>query len=804
VSIDMNAPLAPTPDEIGALDLYFRAANYLGAAQVYLRDNCLLEEPLRLEHVKPRLLGHWGTVPGINFVCTHLNRLIRRTQQSVLLVTGPGHGAPANLANLFLEGTLAEFDPGLTRDRAGAERLIRGFSTPGGFPSHLSPATPGCIHEGGELGYALATAFGAALDNPDLLVACIVGDGEAETGPTATAWHGTKYLDPAHDGAVLPILHLNRYKISSVTIFGAMSDEELRDLFRGYGYAVEIVEAGGETFAEREAAHRRMAAAIDDAHGRIQSIQGHARGGETLERPRYPLLVLRSPKGWTCPKDLEGKPLEGSYRAHQLPIESPRKEAAQLKLLDQWLGSYRPRELFDSEGRPEARLLATCPTGGSRIGMNAHAYGGNLRRELRRPDFRRYAVEVRSHGAVSGSDTKRLGEYLRDVTRLNGADENGVASFRIFCPDEMASNRLDAVFEATDRQFAWPFDSRDEHIGRAGRVLEVLSEHTCQGWLQGYLLTGRHGLLPCYEAFAPILDSMMNQYAKFLKVSAEVSWRKPVSSFAYLLSSEGWRQDHNGYSHQGPGFIDNLLTKKARHVRIYLPPDTNCLLSTVDHCLTSTDKINLVIGSKQPMPQWLSVDEAAEHCRQGASVWRWASTNDGEDPEVVLAAAGVYPTHEVMAAAWLLREELGGLRVRVVNVTDLLILEPDSFHPHGLTQGAFESLFTKDKPVIFNFHGYPSAVKQLLFDRPSFPRFQVNGYIEEGTTTTPFDLFVLNRASRYHVLMQAVRAAAKSNPQVATQADHIVARCETKLEEHQRYIRAHGEDMPEIADWKWT
>ncbi|HEX8844705.1 MAG TPA: phosphoketolase family protein [Pyrinomonadaceae bacterium] len=788
-------------DELNTLDLYWRAANYLGAAQVYLRDNYLLEEPLRAEHIKPRLLGHWGTVPGINFICAHLNRLIRQTQQSVLLITGPGHGAPANLANLYLEGTLAEFYPELTHTKDGVARLIRMFSVPGGFPSHLSPATPGCIHEGGELGYALATSFGATFDNPDLLVACIVGDGEAETGPTATAWHGIKYLNPARDGAVLPILHLNGYKISSATVFGAMSDEELNDLFRGYGYDVEIVDAGGDTFEERAAAHRRMITALDAAYATIKSVQSRTRDGEALERPRYPMLILRSPKGWTCPKELDGKPLENSFRSHQVPVEEPQKNTERLALVERWLRSYRPEELFDSEGRPRAQLLATCPQGDLRIGMNAHAYGGSLRRELLRPDFRQYAVQVTEHGKVSGSDTKRLGEYLRDVVRLNEAGDGRAANFRVFCPDEMTSNRLTAVFEATNRQFAWPVGARDEHIGREGRVLEVLSEHTCQGWLQGYLLTGRHGLFPCYEAFAPIVDSMMNQYAKFLKVSAEIEWRKPVSSFTYLLSSEGWRQDHNGYSHQGPGFINNLLTKKAQHVRIYLPPDTNCLLSTVDHCLTSTDKINLVIASKQLMPQWLSVEDAVEHCRRGASVWRWASTHDGEDPEVVLAAAGVYPTNEMMAAAALLREELPRLRVRVVNVTDLLILELESFHPHGLTQAAFDDLFTADKSVIFNFHGYPMAVKQLLFNRPAFPRFQINGYIEEGTTTTPFDLFVQNRASRYHVLMQVVRAVSKTDAQVAAQADRIIARYEQKLAAHHAYIRAHGVDMPEVTEW---
>jgi len=793
----MNNVFSLSDDEVRALDLYWRAANYLGAAQIYLRDNCLLTDRLWAKHIKPRLLGHWGTVPGINFVYTHLNRLIRRRGQSALLVTGPGHGAPGNLANLYLEGTLAEFYPELSHDKAGAERLIRMFSTPGGFPSHLNPGTPGCIHEGGELGYALATAFGAAFDNPDLLVACIVGDGEAETGPTATAWHCDKYLNPAKDGAVLPILHLNQYKISSVTVFGAMTDDELRGLFRGYGYAVEIIEAWGDTVDERAEAHRRMAAAVDDAYGAIGIIQEAARRGEIIPRPRWPMLILRSPKGWTCPKQVDGKPLEGTFRSHQVPIEEPQTNPEHLALLDQWLRSYGPEELFDARGRPRAQLLQTCPAGDLRMGVNVHANGGRLRRELSLPDFRAFEVEVKERGAKRERDTAKLGEYLREVVRRNAAN------FRIFCPDEMESNRLNAVFEVTDRQFVWPAGLLDDHIGRVGRVAEILSEHTCQAWLQGYLLTGRHGLFPCYEAFAPIVDSMLNQYAKFLKISAEIPWRDPVSSFTYLLSSEGWRQDHNGYSHQGPGFINNLLTKKADHVRIYLPPDANCLLSTVDHCLTSKDKINLVIASKQPMPQWLSVDEAIDHCSKGATIWRWASSNNGERPDVVLAAAGVYPTNEVMAAAALLRVELPALRLRVVNVTDLLILEPESFHPHGLTQGTFDELFTADRPVIFNFHGYPAAVKQLLFDRPALGRFQVNGYIEEGTTTTPFDLFVQNRASRYHVVMQAARAAAKFNPQVAEQVEAVVSRYERKLAEHQAYIREHGVDPPEIADWKW-
>ena len=785
-------------DELQMLDMYWRAANYLAAAQIYLRANFLLRERLRPEHIKPRLLGHWGTVPGINFVCTHLNRLIRQTNQSVLLVTGPGHGAPANLANLYLEGTLAEFYPELSHTENGLARFIGMFSTPGGFPSHLSPATPGCIHEGGELGYALATAFGAAFDNPDLIVACIVGDGEAETGPTATAWHGTKFLNSARDGAVLPILHLNSYKISSETIFGSMSDSELSDLFHGYGYAVQIVNAT-EALEQRAEAHLNMSVALNTARSTITDIQSIARAGEVTARARFPLIILRSPKGWTCPAELDGKPLEGSFRSHQVPVTKPSENSEHLEILEDWLRSYHPEELFDEEGHPHPKILAACPIGPARIGMNKHAYGGSQRRELNLPNFREYAIDVSAPGEIRGSDTARLGEYLRDVIRLN----DGASNFRVFCPDELMSNRLSVIFEATSRQFAWPVSLQDEYIGSAGRVLEILSEHTCQGWLQGYLLTGRHGLFPCYEAFAPIVDSMMNQYAKFLKVSAEIEWREPVSSLTYLLSSEGWRQDHNGYSHQGPGFINNLLTKKAHHVRIYLPPDTNCLLSTINHCLTSKDKINLVIASKQPMPQWLSMDEANEHCRRGATIWRWASTFEGEDPDIVLVSAGVYPTNELLAAAQLLREELPTLRVRVVNITDLLILELDSFHPHGLSESDFAALFTRDKPVIFNFHGYPVAVKQLLFNRHAFSRFQVNGYIEEGTTTTPFDLFVQNQASRYHIVMQAVKAVAETNSQLREGAAGMVSRYEQKLARHHAYIREHGEDMPEVSEWQW-
>jgi xylulose-5-phosphate/fructose-6-phosphate phosphoketolase len=782
------------------LHAYWRAANYLGAAQIYLQANFLLELPLQPEHIKPRLLGHWGTVPGINFIYAHLNRVIRDQDASMLLITGPGHGAPANLANLFLEGSLGELYPDLRRDRDGLGRLARGFSWPGGFPSHLTPGTPGTLHEGGELGYALATAFGAVFDNPDLVVACIIGDGEAETGPAATAWHSTKFLNPASDGVVLPFLHLNGYKISSRTVFGAMSDEELRALFTGYGYEPVLVDVAGHDEERYAAAHGAMATALEATFRVIRDLQRRAREGRPSGTPRWPMIILRSPKGWTGIEELDGKPIEGSYRAHQVPTDDVRTNLDHLRALEKWLRSYRPEELFDGEGRPSPRLLAICPRGDRRMGMNPHAYGGNLRQELKRPDFRRFAVEVRPPGTPARSDMSELGKYLAEVIRLN----ESAANFRLVCPDEMTSNRLSAVFEATPRQFLWPTDRRDEFIGRRGRVLEILSEHTCQGWLQGYLLTGRHGLFPCYEAFVAIVDSMMAQYAKFLKQSAEIPWRAPVSSLTYLLSSEGWRQDHNGYSHQMPGFLNTLLNKKAQHVRIYLPPDTNCLLSTIDHCLTSTDKINLVIASKQPMPQWLSIEDADAHARAGASVWRWASTADGEQPDVVLAGAGVYPTAEVLAAAGLLRRELSELRVRVVNVTDLLILESDSYHPHGLTAERFAELFTPDRPVVFNFHGYPSAVKQLLWERPLHERFVVNGYREEGTTTTPFSLLVMNGVDRYHVLIQAVRAGARTNPAVAAKGDVVIQRYERKLAEHRAYVEAHGEDPREITAWTWT
>jgi xylulose-5-phosphate/fructose-6-phosphate phosphoketolase len=768
---------------------YRQAANFLAAAQIYLQDNCLLEQPLRPEHIKPRLLGHWGTAPGINLIYAHLNRLICDHDASVLLVTGPGHGAAANLANLYLEGTLAEFYPELTLDRAGLAQLVRGFSWPGGFPSHLSPGTPGTIHEGGELGYALATAFGAALDNPDLLVACIVGDGEAETGPTATAWHGVKYLDPATCGAVLPILHLNGYKISSPSIFGTMDDQELLALFHGYGYAPLLVDG-----PDYDAA---LADALEQAYVGILALQQAARVAGARLRPRWPMLILRTPKGWTGIKELDGKPVEGSFRSHQVPVEDVRENPKHLALLEGWLRSYHPEELFDAQGRPLPDILAICPAGDRRMGKNSHAYGGTIRRDLDLPSWQEYGPAAQTPGAERASSMRVLGPYLRDVMRRTVATRN----FRIVCPDELESNRLDALFEATDRAYTWPIKDIDEHLAPDGRVMEILSEHTCQGWLQGYLLTGRHGLFPCYEAFIAIVDSMVNQYAKFLKQSAEVPWRAPIASLNILLTSEGWRQDHNGYSHQGPGFIDLLLNKKASAVRVYLPPDANCTLQTIDHCLRSTNYINLVIASKQPMPQWLTPDEAYQHCKTGASIWRWAGTGSDDTPDIVLAAAGDNMTLELLAAAWLLRREVPELGVRVVNVTDLMVLGLHTEHPHGLTEDAFEALFTADRPVIFNFHGYPNAVEALLFQRPNTRRFTINGYREEGTTTTPLDMHIRNDTSRYQLLIQALRAAPRLDPQ---QVQRIIPRYEQKLVDHRHYIERHGDDPAEVRDWSWA
>lgn len=784
-------PRAGTGDE-RAVARYRRTVDYLAAAQIYLKANPLLEQPLRPEHIKDRLLGHWGTAPGINLLYVHLNRLINRTDASILLVTGPGHGAAANMANMFLEGTLTEFYPKVTHDRAGIEHLLKAFSWPYGFPSHLSPALPGIIHEGGELGYALSTAFGAALDNPGLIVACIVGDGEAETGPTAGAWHGTKFLNPATDGAVLPILHLNGFKISNPTITATMSTDEITALFTGLGYAVRVVEYGERLDADTETA-------LGWAYQEIRAIQKAARSGAIPVRPRWPLIVLRTPKGLGCPKEIGGEPIEGTFRSHQVPVKDPKNDPRDLTALETWLRSYRPAELFDSAGRPAADILALCPTRERRIAMNPSSFGGDRRRPLDLPPLEPFAIPVEARGAIKGSHMKPLGAWLTELIRRNDASRN----FRIVCPDELESNRLGEVLQVTQRQYTWPVPEGTERTGPDGRVLEVLSEHMCQGWLQGYLLTGRHGLFPCYEAFLPIVDGMMNQYAKFLHVSRAVSWRTPVSSLNYLLTSEAWRQDHNGYSHQGPGFINNLLTKKGDTYRIYLPPDANSLLSTMDHCLRSTGYINLVIAGKQPMHQWLTLEEAREHCRVGASIWRWASTNDGEDPQVVLAACGDNLTLETLAAAHLLRTHRPTWRVRVVNVTDLISLGIPQKYPHGLDEERFQRLFPLSCPVIFNFHGYTAAIKQLCWERPGNNRFDVNGYREEGSTTTPFDMLVRNRVSRHHIVIQAACKVASADPALASSAEDLIRRCEAELAFHRPFIEANGVDPPEIADWRW-
>ncbi len=780
--------------KLAAIERYRRAANYLSAAQIYLRDNVLLRAPLRPEHIKDRLLGHWGTCPGINLIYAHLNRLIREHSADMLLVTGPGHGAAANLANLYLEGSLGEYYPEFTQDAAGLQRFVRAFCWPSGLPSHLSPAIPGTIHEGGELGYALSTAFGAVMDNPDLIAACIVGDGEAETGPTAAAWHSYKFIDPAESGAVLPILHLNRYKISNPTILGSMRDIDLLNLFSGYGYLPRIV-SDMDLDAD-------MWLAMDWAYAEIRTIQNAARTGNRIAQPEWPLLILRSPKGWTGIRYAAGHRIEGTSRAHQVPANDLKTNPESLALVEDWLRSYRPDELFDEHGQPAADILAQCPDPRARMGTNPHTFGGRMRRALALHPIDKYAIPIGTEEAERGktyaSSVEQLALLLQDVIVYNPQ------RFRIFSPDELESNKLGSLLTVTHRNYQWPVAECDTNIGPdGGRVLEILSEHTCQGWLQGYLLTGRHGLFPSYESFLPIVSTMMDQFAKFLKISAEIPWRLPVPSLNYLETSTLWRQEHNGFSHQSPAFINAILNKKAKHMRVYLPPDANCLISTMDHCLRSKDKVNLVVATKQPAPQWLSMDEAIAHCRAGASVWTWASTDDGLEPDVVLVGIGDNPTVEVMAAAKLLRTEVPELRVRVVNVTDLLVLEKDSAHPHGLDAEMFNAMFTVDRPVIFNFHGYPSAVKQLLFGRENQARFQVNGYQEEGTTTTPFDMSIRNGTSRFHLAMQAVQAAVV-NPEVAVVAADRVKRFEESLAKAKRYILENGKDPEEIANWKWS
>ena len=782
------ATSAPT-EPLAGMDAYWRAANYLSVGQIYLLDNPLLREPLRPEHIKPRLLGHWGTTPGQNFLYVHLNRLIRENDLDMIYIAGPGHGGPALVANVYLEGTYTEIYPDITRDEAGLRKLFKQFSFPGGIPSHVAPETPGSIHEGGELGYSLSHAFGAAFDNPGLVVACVIGDGEAETGPLATAWHSNKFLDPAHDGAVLPILHLNGWKIANPTILARIPREERVAMLRGCGWAPFLV--AGDDPAD---VHRQLAAALDAALARIREAQASARSGAARDgRPTWPAIVFETPKGWTGPKVVDGLRVEGTFRAHQVPLSDPAKNPEHLAQLEAWLRSYRPQELFDAGGRLIPELQELAPVGARRMGANPHANGGLLRKDLRMPDFRAYAVAVESPGASDAEDTRVFGRFLRDVVKENGDN------FRLFGPDETLSNRLNAVFEATNRQWEAERSPDDEFLAREGRVIEVLSEHQCEGFLEGYLLTGRHGLFNSYEAFIHIVDSMFNQHAKWLKVSRGLPWRGRIASLNYLLSSHVWRQDHNGFTHQDPGFIDVACNKKAEVVRVYLPPDANCLLSVMDHCLRSLHYVNIVVAGKQPAPQWLSMDAAMRHCAAGIGVWDWASNDGGGEPDVVMAAAGDVPTLEILAAISILRERLPELKIRMVNVVDLMKLQPSSEHPHGLIDSDFDALFTTDRPIVFAYHGYPWLIHRLTYRRANHANLHVRGYKEEGTITTPFDMTVLNDLDRFHLAQDVIRRL----PKPPRDGPAIVAELDAKLAEHRAYIRQRGEDMPEIRSWRW-
>jgi xylulose-5-phosphate/fructose-6-phosphate phosphoketolase len=788
-ALDTAAPLSNL--ELEGIDAYWRAANYLSVGQIYLLDNPLLRVPLELEHTKPRLLGHWGTTPGLNFVYAHLNRLIRERDVNAIFVAGPGHGGPGIVANVYLEGTYTEVYPHIGHDEEGLRRLFRQFSWPGGIPSHAAPETPGSIHEGGELGYSLAHAYGAAFDNPDLLVCCVVGDGEAETGALATSWHSNKFLNAARDGAVLPVLHLNGYKIANPTVLARIPHAELRALLEGYGYAPRFVE--GE---EPAAMHQLMAATLEEVASEIEQIQRRAREESPThprERPRWPMIVLRTPKGWTGPKFVDGLPMEGTFRSHQIPLADLAGNPEHLAQLEQWMRSYRPEELFEEGGALRPELAALAPEGERRMGANPHANGGMLLRDLELPDFRSYAVDVPAPTASVSEPTRVLGELLRDVIRLNPE------RFRIVGPDETASNRLGAVFEATDR--AWDAETLagDDHLAPDGRVMEVLSEHLCEGWLEGYLLTGRHGLFNSYEAFIHIVDSMFNQHAKWLKVTRGIPWRRPISSLNYLLSSHVWRQDHNGFSHQDPGFIDHVVNKKAEIVRVYLPPDANCLLSVADHCLRSRDYVNVIVAGKQPSLNYLTIDEAIAHCTRGIGIWDCFSSDGGEEPDVVLGCAGDVPTLETVAAASILRERLPELRVRVVNVVDLMRLEPDSEHPHGLSEPEFDALFTTDRPVIFAYHGYPYLIHRLTYRRTNHDNIHVRGYKEEGTTTTPFDMVMLNDLDRFHLVMDVIDRV----PGLAERAGHVRQEMEDERLRHRAYTREHGEDPADVNDWRW-
>jgi len=775
--------------DLALVDEYWRAANYLSVGQIYLLDNPLLREPLRLEHVKPRLLGHWGTTPGLNLLYAHMNRAIRERDLNAIYVTGPGHGGPGLVANTYLEGTYSEVYPEIGEDEDGIRRLFRQFSFPGGVPSHVAPETPGSIHEGGELGYALVHAYGAVFDNPDLLALCVVGDGEAETGPLAASWHSNKFVNPARDGAVLPVLHLNGYKIANPTVLARIPSEELRALLEGYGHAPRFVEGD-----DPAAVHEDLAAALDESLDEIGQIQARARSGDP-GRARWPMIVLRTPKGWTGPKEVDGLPAEGSFRSHQVPLANLADNPEHLRVLEDWMRSYRPEELFDEGGRLRGELRALRPDGVRRMGANPHANGGLLLRDLQLPDFRGHAVKVEEPGQITSEATRVLGSWLGDVMRANESSRN----FRVMGPDETASNRLGALFEATDRAWMAARQAGDDHLSPEGRVMEVLSEHLCQGWLEGYLLTGRHGLFNCYEAFIHIVDSMFNQHAKWLKVTRDIPWRMPIASLNYLLSSHVWRQDHNGFSHQDPGFIDHVVNKKAEIVRVYLPPDANCLLSVADHCLRSRDYVNVIVAGKQPSLDYLSIDDAITHCTRGIGIWDWASTDGGSEPDVVLACAGDIPTLETVAAAGLLRRHLPSLKVRVVNVVDLMRLQPASEHPHGLPDSEFDALFTTSRPVIFAYHGYPTLIHRLAYRRRNHANLHVRGYKEEGTTTTPFDMVMLNDLDRYHLVMDVIDRVPGLGEREAALRQHMV---DERLR-HRAYTREHGDDPPDVRDWTW-
>jgi xylulose-5-phosphate/fructose-6-phosphate phosphoketolase len=772
------------------IDAYWRAANYLSVGQIYLYDNPLLRESLKPEHVKPMLLGHWGTTPGQNFIYVHLNRVIKQYDLDMIYVSGPGHGGPAVVGNTYLEGTYSEVYPGVSRDEAGLKKLFTQFSFPGGIPSHASPECPGSIHEGGELGYSLSHAFGAVFDNPALVVACVIGDGEAETGPLATAWHSNKFLNPLTDGAVLPILHLNGYKISNPTVLARISREELEQFLRGCGWTPLFVEGHDPNLM-----HEAMAAALDIAVEQIRSVQLESRQHGNSTRPRWPMIVLNSPKGWTGPKEIDGLQIEGTFRSHQVPLSISRQHPDHLALLESWMKSYRPEELFDERGTLLPALAELAPTGSRRMGANPHANGGLLLRELEMPDFRNYSQSVGEPGVAGPGDTHVLGRFLRDVVKLNLGQQN----FRVFGPDETLSNGLEAVFEVTDRQWNAERRANDEFLAPAGRVMEMLSEHQCEGWLEGYLLTGRHGLFNCYEAFVHIVDSMFNQHAKWLKVTATLPWRRSIASLNYLLTSHVWRQDHNGFTHQDPGFIDHVVNKKASIVRVYLPPDANCLLSTIDHCLRSRNYVNVVIAGKHPAPQWLTMEAAVAHCTEGIGVWQWASNELDREPDVVMACAGDVPTLETLAAVSILRQHLPNLKIRVVNVVDLMRLQPKSEHPHGLDDSAFDALFTANKPIIFAFHAYPWLIHRLTYRRTNHANLHVRGYKEEGTITTPFDMTVLNDMDRFHLAMDVIDRV----PQTADKGQHLKQQLRNKLIEHKSYIDQFGQDMPEVRNWRW-